>query len=205
MVKNFLIIIIVIIGNIKLFSQDSLSSYFPKNHFALQYQIEDFLKISDFSNGIFSIKYLLNNSNQIRFGVSFGYLNGDRNQILNKLEYEDNNFSTKVNMQYLFNVRSFNYIILYTGGGPYFEYNFNEFTYKDINEPKKKGHRKYINYGLDFIVGVEWFINHNFSLSLENGLKVYHNSKSQTNISDYEEKYFGISGNQIKLGLAVFF
>jgi hypothetical protein len=204
-VKNYLIIIMVIIGNVKLFSQDSFSSHFPKNHFAIQYQIEDFLKISDFSNGVFSIKYLLNNTNQIRVGVSFGYSNGDRNQILNGVEYEDNSFGTKLSAQYLFNVSTFNNVILYSGGGPYFEYSLSEFTYKEIIEPIRKGNRKYIYYGLDFVVGVEWFINNNFSLSLENGFNVYHSSSSQTNINDFEEKHFGISGNQVKLGLAVFF
>ena len=189
--------------------------------FALQFQINDNFSLSDFQGAVISGKYHFSKRDAIRLGLEIILSDADSETKLNNLDTnqvdqsidETNNFGFTVNSQYIHYIRGTDNISLFGGIGPFFQYYKSTRNRKlDVEgiETLANSENKNYSFGIDLLVGVEWWFHKYMSLSAEYGLKFYYLYSKSTFEDDTkkgESKYtaYNISGNHINFGITVYF
>ncbi len=204
---------------------------FPKH--ALQFQIYNYLKFSDFNGAIFSGKYHFNNPNAIRLGLSYAggyedkefeelYLPGD--SIATDRSTKDNVQSVKVKFHFLRYISFSQSTKYFIGAGPTVSFYWSEteidydrsqagYQFND-NRVKESKNREV---GIEALNGVEWFFHPRMGLSLEYSFILRYNWQetittipSGDNTDKRQKKTsraegWRISSNPVKFGLSVYF
>ncbi len=195
----------------------------------IQFQIENFLKLSKFDNYTFSYRYLLNSNSGLRFGVSPVFINTEDvfTQIIDSTVANesdiDNISQIKFSVQYLTNIVHYKKFSFLIGAGPFISYSIKK---KTNNTPTKLYNinyvfnSEYLSYGLEIVSGVEYRLAENVILSGEYSLSIFSlqsdYSKIESKIYNEENREitfrkdgktnsFFIKGNSVNLGLAIFF
>lgn len=189
--------------------------------FALQFQITDNFTLSDFQGTILSGKYHFSKRDAIRLGVMLEFADSELESEVSRLDTIDTDESKEdlssigftINAQYIRYLTITNDIALFCGAGPFI--NFFDRTAERIinyegNEVVRKSTRNAYTFGLDMLLGAEWWFHKQMSLSAEYGLKFSYRS-SEDNFSDdvTEAKAtinsFFVTDNNIKFGITVYF
>lgn len=204
---------------------------FPKH--ALQFQIEDFIRFSDFNGGIISGKYHFNNPSAIRLGISYSnkyddqeleevHFPGDSTVLDRSINKNAQLLKLKFHfLRYLSFSKSTKYFI---GAGPnatlYWQDYEIEYTRQESDNQSndhRRGESKNWEAGIEVLNGVEWFFHPSMSLSLEYSFLFRYNrqiTKEKTldnNSADKREEKtskaegWHISSNPVKFGLSVYF
>lgn len=195
------------------------------NRFALQFQIQKNLELSGFGGAALSGKYCLNNYSSFRTSISINSSTNNRedkntpSDTLNgtgTLSIDDSDIlKLGVGINYLHNIQLSNNVLFYLGAGPYISINSEDGQSKEkyMFDPRifpSKREISYFEFGVNFAIGVDWFLTKNISLSGE--YEIYYFNRDY-NFS-YEDEYgkrtidqanSGIDFNSVKLGVAVYF
>lgn len=190
---------------------------------ALQFQIDHYFTLSDFQGGTISAKYHINNNSAVRFGITLGYeamdveiYSKDIRQDTTYIEDysgEESNSVIILTLQYLHYLEIQNSISAFLGAG--FNYSLRPYStdipdYRIINED-------YSKYGLDILMGVEWFVRSNIGIHAEYGMGFGYNSYESTyerpsyySDTDMDKDYHKTSGFELynhsaKFGLSIYF
>jgi hypothetical protein len=223
--KLFIFALIIILTQ-RLSSQDSTSQQIDlTGKFALQFQIAENFKLTSFQGSIISGKYNFSNSLALRFGVSFNARNDkydqDNSNVNTNNKYlsvdEIADYSVQIKPQLLYSSSIVEDVSFYWGGGLTLIYEHNAQNSKstvDTLLTTYEYNSSGFGYGLEAVVGVEWFVKKNISLSAEYGLQVSHikvniEQKRVENGSNILNKndnsYTRSNGNLIRMGLSVYF
>jgi len=207
--------------------EDSSRFVFPK--FSLQLRIVDFLQFSDFQGASVSFKYHFNNPSALRIGIGFSANKSntdirsytlETDSLLGKNSEEDARYYTRIYAQYIIYPKIYSTIKFYVDAGPSYSWSnsISEDTYWDSDSGKSLPYRDYsYNYktfGLDFVMGVEWFFAQKMSLLLDYSFSINY-FENETEIVRYRyytppvkqvAKTHGsfFRWNQIKFGLSVY-
>lgn len=212
--------ILCILFSQTIFAQTEDEEIDLNGRYALQFQVTDLLQFTDFQGGVISGKYHFNENFALRFGTEIDLSNADRtteNKQINPASeveqtLQEDQFNIGIHLQLLFlhDVSSPN-IFLYYGGGPFIGY------YSETNERESqsgelltnyKSERTSKSYGVNAVLGVEWFFMKSMSLSLEynTGIALNKSDINENNDgvkSSRTEEIFNIRTNQVKLGLSI--
>jgi len=163
--KYFYSIAILLITINSSFGQDSSKTKNCTLKHGIQFQINDFLNLSNFNDFTFSYRYLLNESSGLRISFLTRYYNdsSEGNLLDDTLSYymPSNNYShdLKLSIQYLTNVISHNDFSLLFGSGLSASYVKSDRIYERIRTDYFRSAKKYregLGYGIDIIIGVEY-------------------------------------------------
>lgn len=203
------VILLVFLTASNCFSQDSLN-------FGIQFQIEDNLSLSDFQGKFLSAKYQITEKSGIRFGI--GYIFDEKNVITDNSAFTSSSWSKKsnkdisdyhfqFNLQYLHNYKIKSNARLFVGFGPFFGYtSSNEY----LSETGRDTTRTDRSVGIKVIIGVEYFLAKNLSLSGEYnpsfGYYSFISKVKQASSVDRrtETKGFQAKNENIKFGICVY-
>lgn len=191
--------------------------------YALQFQIDRYFTLSDFQGGTISAKYHFNNNSALRFGITLGYEDMDveisskdvRQDTTYIEDYsgEESNNVIVLTLQYLHYLEVQNSISAFWGVG--FNYSLRPIStdipdYRIITED-------YSAYGLDLLMGVEWFVRSNIGIHAEYGMGFGYTSSensyerpsyySDTEMNKDYQKTSGIElyNHSAKFGLSIYF
>ena len=217
--------ITIILLSIQSFAQDSTLIKLDK-HFALQFQLGDNFKLTNFDGYTFSGKYHLSKF-AIRAGILAGTYNMETNvpyftadTLSSNIEEEDHGINIRINLQGLYYLSVYKDVAAYVGGGPFFSfYKQNTTAFYNRSSPEKKIKKENVTeIGLTALIGVEWFVKENIGLSAEYGIDFsnYHStndrisepingSNTPKTISTTEYKMFKVIANSAKLGIVIYF
>ncbi len=203
----YFFLFLLVFANKEIYSQDSLKANFPTNHFAILFQVEDLLEITSLYNGVLSVKYLFKNADQLRLSISFGLSKYESDNTLFSKEINDKTYHFSTYAQYLFSITSYYDFLLFTGGGPFFGYYYQDVFSLESGNNLSIGYRKFIDFGISFIIGIEWFLRKNLSLSIESGfaLSYLKESKYSSTSNDYIDQHYNIKESGTRLGIALYF
>jgi hypothetical protein len=205
----------------KVFSQKVSHLDSLDGKFALQFQINENFRLSNFQGTVLSGKYHFSRRDAIRIGVSLYLRGSDAEYEINYFDttavdnskLDDNKFEIIVNTQYIRYLNVSESIAFFGGVGPFFSYTdgTNERVIS-VGGIEKKSESQINGYGigLDLIAGVEWWFHKQMSLSAEYGIQFAY--RSSENIIRDEEKEgkteyttYDLTGNQINFGVSVYF
>ncbi|MCF6270541.1 MAG: porin family protein [Melioribacteraceae bacterium] len=224
--KKFLILVSILLLTFTFnsFAQNDEVPIDLTGKWALQFQIDRYFTLSDFQGGTISSKYHFSNNSAVRFGVTLGYEAMDR-EIYSKDIYTDTTLiedykgdlsstTIRLALQYLHYLEMNNSVSAFLGAGV--NYAMTPRT-EDIKEYRVE-EVEHSSYGLDLVMGVEWFVRSNIGIHAEYGAGFgYSNSeytyKRVSRYSDNNEMnsaYSKTSGfrlyeNRVKFGVSVYF
>ncbi|MBZ0198551.1 MAG: hypothetical protein K8H86_01700 [Ignavibacteriaceae bacterium] len=206
------------------FAQDSTLIKL-KNHFALQFQLGDNIRLTSFEGFTISGKYHLSKF-AIRAGIEAGNFNTKSNNrnftadtLTSSTEEENHGINIRINLQGLYYFNVYKDVAAYTGGGPFFAfYKRNKTAYYNYSSPEKKIQKENsTEIGLTALIGVEWFVKENIGLSAEYGINFsnYHmtidlisepinGSNTPKTFNSAEYKIFQVYANSAKLGIVIY-
>ncbi|GBD87370.1 hypothetical protein BMS3Abin03_01302 [bacterium BMS3Abin03] len=189
--------------------------------YALQFQINENFSLSNFQGSTLSGKYHFSTRDAIRLGLSLELSNSESETSSNQIDTinvitnsgDRNAFGITLNSQYIRYIRGTNDISFFGGGGPFFTYETSTTNSKvNINETIEKYKRTMESYtfGVDLLIGVEWWFHKYMSLSAEYGMKFMYSSHESVNEVGVVRKkltdnYFRIAANSINFGITVYF
>ncbi len=186
---------------INLFAQDSTHTSLKKSAFAIQFGVSGLFEFSSFQGGTLSLKYHITDYSSIRFGFGIESKFDTESTIHNGIEKDKSNYySIKLYSQIIRNMKPNNNISLYFGGGPHYERVYRESSLYDSKD------NNWI-FGLNCLLGVEWFFMKNMSLHGEYGILFYYNSNNKTtsNGNTSLTKSFNITNSYMfKFGLSIY-
>ena len=173
---SILVSILVFTFTFNLLAQTDEKPLDLSGKWALQFQIDRYFTLSDFQGGTISGKYHFSNSSALRFGVTLGYEAKDVN-IYSKEVYSDtteieeydgdiSSSTIQLNLQYLHYLEVQNSISAYFGAGIYYlmspeSENITDYRIYDFERS---------SYGLNLLIGVEWFVRSNIGIHAEYGV-----------------------------------
>ncbi|NWF90599.1 MAG: hypothetical protein HXY50_14195 [Ignavibacteriaceae bacterium] len=210
----------------QLFSQDTTNYQIDlTGKYALQFQVAENFKLTEFQGSIISAKYNLTNALSLRFGISFNSQNHKHNQdnlILDTNEkyisdYEMDNYSVQIKPQLIYSSPIMEDVSFYWGGGFLIMYEKNtENSESSVDTLFSTYVRKSsgFGYGLEAVFGVEWFVKNNISLSGEYGFQLSHikintkqtRTENGSNIqNNSDDSYTRGQGNSVRLGISIYF
>jgi len=219
--------ILALFISLSIFAQEIEQPIDLTGKWALQFQIDHYFTLDDFQGGTFSGKYHLSNSSAFRLGVSYSSETdeqdekqtlkfSDETETVNKndiREYDVIGF----NLQYLYYTKIVNSISMFLGAGVNYETSLSnrkgtttreDFTGTDIYETSYSG------YGIDLLIGVEWFVRSNIGISAEYGSKYRsieyegtdsYSSGDESISVDYEGTESGFEYDRVKFGVSIYF
>jgi len=192
--------------------------------FALQFQINENFRLSDFQGTTFSGKYHLGKKEAIRLGISLGFVDqqGDMEQIYFdndstlQSDFNQNHFMIGIRIQYIRYFMNTNDICFYGGTGPVLTYENTEqteFRYPPVDY-EIEHLANVFSVGFNLLAGVEWIFTENMSLSAEYGILFSYNNVEQTYTrpsptepkkSRVNSDSFSINADHINFGISVYF
>ena len=219
-----LFITIILLSN-RSFAQDSTLIKLDK-HFALQFQLGDNFKLTNFNGYTFSGKYHLSKF-AIRVGAEVGSFNRQNNRtafnadtLLSNNTFEYHSINIRINLQGLYYLSVYKDIAAYVGGGPFFAFNkLNKAVFYNPNTLDKTTEKENATeIGLTALIGVEWFVKENIGLSAEYGIdfsnfhstsdsfsEQYNGENTFKTFRNSEFKIFQVYANSAKLGIVIYF
>lgn len=189
--------------------------------FALQFQINENFRLSNFQGTVLSGKYHFSTRDAVRLGVSLSFSDSEGEVSSNVLDttnvntnkIENSGFGITLNTQYIRYIKGTDDISLFVGVGPFINYLTSTSTGENrVKQPaeKYKDTRDHYTLGMDLLVGVEWWFHKYMSLSAEYGMKFMYSSRENTIEQGVlkqtsSENYFRITANSINFGITVYF
>lgn len=166
MKRILLIIAIILYSAACMFSQKLIKNSLEKGRFALQFQVGQDFFLRPFQGSVLSGKYNIFNRSSVRFGVSLENNFETDHKINNTDTTKQQYVSIILNVQFVRYLKDAEDVSLYLGGGTFYSRTFSKVT---------QG-RRYNGWslGASGIIGVEWFFNHNMSLSCEYGILIFY-------------------------------
>ena len=144
--------------------------------FALQFQINENFRLSDFQGTTLSGKYHFSSRDAVRLGLSLSFSDIDgkvSSNVLDTINVNTNkivnsSFGITINTQYIRYIKGTDDISFFAGGGPFIDY-FTSTSNGNVKEKdpveKYKNTRDYYTLGIDMLLGVEWWFHKYMSLS----------------------------------------
>ncbi|MDA3860891.1 MAG: outer membrane beta-barrel protein [Melioribacteraceae bacterium] len=191
--------------------------------YALQFQIDHYFTLSNFQGGTISGKYHCNNNSALRFGVTLGYEARDielgstdvrsDTTIIEDFNGEISSSTIQLSIQYLYYFEINNSIAPFLGVG------VNYLMQPDTEDIIDYRISKYeqSGYGIDFLIGVEWFVRTNIGIHAEYGAGFGYNSyeysserpsyyvENEMNKNYDKSSGFELSSNYVKFGVSIYF
>ncbi len=234
--KRSVLIYLIIIGMVAL---PSVTSYAQDAHhslvdgsWALQFRIGEDFTLSSFEGMNLSVKKHLKSHHALRFGIDFG---GDNIKLTDELDDDTQSLSAEatekahyllLSAHYLFYPRSTKAVHVFFGAGPFFGLLMQnqDSGAQDLDtDPSQEDRVSEMELdswmlGASFIIGVEWFVKKEISLTAEYGTSFsYAHSRiqremeglvdqemiSQTTTRDVS--HYKFEANQVKFGVSVYF
>lgn len=186
---------------------------------ALQFQVDDFLRLSSFRGASISVKKHTSDNGAWRLGIGLGYGNGNekRTDLVADTVYRDtdnDSYSFDISLERLF----YGYVAersgMFVGLGPaigFGGYNAeNPYRREEIESDS-------FNAGLRMTAGFEWFPTKRMSLTVEYDLRLYYLYNKTTSLRFSEEtgeltvgletesKSFRATSDNVLIGLSVYF
>ena len=185
------------------FGQDSTQNSLKKSKFALQFQIGGSLTLKPFQESSFSGKYHFTDFSAIRAGIQISNSVDIESKIDDVDSLKSNSLSFKINAEYIYYVGVEDDICLFIGGGLAYGRDFYnaDGTYLSSDS---------WNIGLSAIIGMEWFVKKNISLSGEYGIILNYLNRYSTNLSrnviiNQHKTNFNLNSyNQFKIGVSLY-
>ena len=193
-------------------SQDQINSL-EKGSWSLQFQFSNYFRLTSFQGLSFSMKRHFTTNHAARFGFSPSFKNTEDESS----EYTGSSFNVdyliKISSDYIyyFNPES-KKINLFTGIGPVFEYSYdNSISHNNI----LKSIETIYSGGINFILGVEWFLNNYISIHSEYGVRVsyeitdreyyrYDENNIPITTTTHKSKNYSFQSNSVNLGLSLY-
>ncbi len=189
--------------------------------FALQFQINENFRLSNFQGSTLSGKYHFSTRDAIRLGLSISFSDSDGEVSSNALDtinvitntIDNSSYGITVNTQYIRYIKGTDDISFFVGGGPFIVYSTST-SNREIREKqpveKYKSTRDSYTFGIDLLLGVEWWFHKYMSLSAEYGMKFMYSSRETINElgvvrRKLSENFFRITANSINFGITVYF
>ncbi len=189
--------------------------------FALQFQINSYFKLSDFQGSTLSGKYHFSTRDAVRLGLMLEFSDSDIEASSNLLDtinvgtsnIDNSSFGITINTQYIRYIKGTDDIAFFIGGGPFITYSTTtsngEIRGEDPVEKYKRSDDFY-SFGVDLLLGIEWWFHKYISLSAEYGMKFTYRSResiAEQGVLRQEttDNYFRITANSINFGLTVYF
>jgi hypothetical protein len=189
--------------------------------FALQFQINRDFQLSDFQGSTLSGKYHFSARDAVRLGLMVEFGDSDMETSSNLLDtinvntsnIDNSSFGITLNTQYIRYIKATDDISFFAGGGPFISYSTTssngELMRKDPFEKYKRTNDSY-SFGVDLLLGIEWWFHKYISLSAEYGMKFIYRSResiAEQGVLRQEttENYFRITANSINFGITVYF
>ena len=219
---SILISILLLTFTLNSFAQTDSSQIDLKGKWALQFQITSGFTLNEFQGGTFSGKYHFTNNSAIRFGLTSRYVSKD-NELSQTIIYPDTTSKSdhdgelssnaiEIALQYLHYFEMSNSISAFCGAG------LNYYTSPYSNELKdlKVETKTNFGYGLNLLMGVEWFVRSNIGINAEYGIRFgysYEEYASERTYSYNDEKRlsyskssgFALYSPRVKFGLSIYF
>jgi hypothetical protein len=132
---------------------------------------------------------------------------------VNTSNIDNSSFGITVNTQYIRYIKGTDDISFFIGGGPFINYSTTtsngEIREKDPVEKYTRTDDSY-SWGMDLLLGVEWWFHKYMSLSAEYGMKFMYRSREsivEQGVLRREttDNYFRITANSINFGITVYF
>ena len=229
--KCLIIIWMVTLPNLASHAQDAQHSL-TDGAWALQFRIGEDFTLRSFEGMNLSVKKHLKSNHAVRFGIDFG---GDNIKLMDELDNDSQSLSAqatekahflRLSAHYLFYPRAAKSIEVFFGAGPFFGVLMHnaESGSQDMNtDPLQEDRalemdRDSWTLGASFIIGVEWFVKKEISLTAEYGTSfsythsridrveegmVDQDANSQTTSS--EISHYKFEANQVKFGVSIYF
>jgi len=186
-------------------AQDSCKNKSSELKHGIQFQITDFLNITNYRGYTFAYRFLLNDRSGLRFGfkVNYGGQEDDRLIKSNDMEYdapyETSELNIKLSAQYLSSILTYDHFSFILGGGPFiliFDNKSESFSAGEDYVQEYTRNENGLSYGIDLIAGVEYKLTKNVIISGESGIYfgIYNSEYERIEILMYEDE----SRNQIK-------
>jgi len=227
---SFFISILVFALSLNSFAQTNEKPINLKGKWALQFQIDRYFTLSEFQGGTISGKYHLNNSSAIRFGARINTTSDDSEGSLT-MGLPDTTMSSSRNSttsyqsimflaEYLHYSAISDNIAMYLGAGVNYSTNPRtvEETYIDNNttsSPTMTDEVEWTEYGVQLLIGVEWFVRSNIGLTAEYSSRYYSAEREATSTFDdgdgsvmtetYNSSYSGFDYDYVKFGVSIYF
>ena len=193
-----------------------------KGKYALQFQISNNFNLTNFQGSTFSGKYHFGCKSAVRLGLSLDFGDVEQDATTNQYDtvnvatnnIEQNSFSMTIRTQYIRYFIGTDEVAFYGGTGPFVNYSTltRESKLTGSNDDRHlKETSDSFSIGLDLILGVEWFLSENMSLSAEYGLNFSYRTRTREYNTDdiistnSDETLYNISGNNINFGISVYF
>lgn len=200
-IKIILSVLVISLSVPQYFAQDSTQNSLQEGKFALQFRLDGSFTLKAFHGSSFSMKYHLSDYFALRAGVMIS----NYSQIYNKLNGVDtstsNSNEVELITELIYYLKVVDDIALFTGGG---------LSYSRYGNENQNNNNSDWALGLSGIVGMEWFVKKNISLSAEYSLKLnYADSNHEGYISGawtqthFTSVYFS-SYNQFKIGVSLY-
>lgn len=199
-----LIVLLVCLGLLNpSFGQDSTQNSLKRGKFALQFQLDGNFTLKPFQETSFSGKYLITDLSAIRAGIQFSNSVDVESKIDDKDTTKQSSLNIKINAQYIYYLSVVDDICLYTGSG--LSYGRDLYTNGSYYEEQDSW-----SIGLSGIIGMEWFVKKNISLSGEYSLVLnyydnYYKGPDRNQIIERHIKKVSLSSyNQFKIGVSLY-
>ncbi len=224
MLKRITVLVFILLS-FQLFAQDNTFKPKISDSYALMFQVSE-LNLDSYNGATISGKYHFKNQDAIRAYLSlYGTSNETNEDVTYEYDYyndtsskrEHESLELKIGAQYLFYTKPLNEVAFYYGSGLFYNYS----GYNDVNENRTIGLdqidrdedvKNQSLIGLDIVVGADWFLRNNLSISFEYGCYFYYqwdNRDTPKNNGSYVSKYefseVGINYSNAKLGLSLYF
>lgn len=235
----FLVLVIAASGSLLAGDKpDSTKLQFAGGLDALQFQIDRNFSLSDFQGALFSWKHHFSSNKALRIGVDIrgNIENADRlntttsdgNSVARDISSDGKSFNAGITSQFIFYTNPENRVKLFLGSGPFFRINYDDGNSRRVDQYSSglgqvnqfvENHTDRWDTGLSNVLGLEFAISKNISLTAENSFLLgYHsgnferittstNSENQQAVeTDTSESsgFYSSSGN-VLFGLSVYF
>jgi opacity protein-like surface antigen len=197
----FLLLLVLSLFIPQYFAQDSTQNSLKEGKFALQFRLDGSFTLKAFQGSSFSAKYHTSDFFAVRTGVMIS----NYSQIYNKYNGIDTSTSNSLEVEFIseliYYLKVVDDIALFTGGGLSYS------TYRNENQNNDNTDWAI---GLSGIIGMEWFVKKNISLSAEYNLQLkYADSNHEGYISGkwtqiHYTSFYVSSYNQFKIGVSLY-
>lgn len=189
-------------------------SYAPvPDTWALQFAINPNLDVASFSGSTLSIKRQFSSTQSLRVGLTLEGRFEDRTEenpqrATRPTEDEQDFQSYRIEGLYISHIAGGNDIHAYTGIGPFVSFASTDQSSSAQNEERDED---LFRLGAVGVLGVEWFLRSNLSVTAEYGFDVAYSrmtldrSEGGTAVVDREEDRFSFGGRGATVGVSVYF
>lgn len=198
-----LTVVVIIFVSSLIIGQDSTQNSLKQGKFALQFQLEGSFTVKPFQESSFSGKYHFKDLSAIRLGFQI-YNSTEVEKTKNGIDTsKSSSFNFRINAQYIYYLMVVDDMCLFTGGG--LSYGKRIYRYQN-NWPEQDSWEA----GLSALIGMEWFVKKNISLSGEYSLILnysdeYYKGPDRGQIVElHAKKVFLSSYNQFKIGISLY-